>query len=123
MATKKTTGFVTVACKLPQGLLIPLPDGRSVKLNGRASPFAIAEHGMTQVSEGDWATIQATYPGAKWLTSEAVFALKDPESAADKAAERRNEDAGFDPIDPNNPNNGLGIGAKIQKEGGEDLGR
>ena len=122
MATKKT-GFVTVACKLPQGLIIPLPTGGQIKLHGRASPFAIADHGMTQVSSGDWDTVLATYPNAAWLKSEAVFALKDPESAADKAAERRNEDAGFDPIDPNNPNNGLGIGAKIQKEGGEDLGR
>jgi len=123
MATKKTSGFVTVACKLPQGLIIPLPDERSIKLHGRASPFAVAEHGMTQVTEADWATVLAMYAGAKWLTSEAVFALKEPESAAAKASERQGVDAGFDPIDPNNPNNGLGIGAKIQAEGGADLGR
>jgi hypothetical protein len=122
MATKRS-GFVTVACKLPQGLLVPLPDGRTIKLNGRASAFNVAEHGMTQVPVEDWNAIQAMYSEAKWLTSEAVFALKDAESAADKAIERKDVDAGFDPIDPNNPNAGLAIGATIQREGGEDLGR
>lgn len=122
MATKKP-GFVTVACKLPQGLDIPLPDGRRVKLNGRASAFNVADHGMTQVSEADWAGVLTLYSQAKWLTSEAVFALKDPSSAADKATERQGVDAGFDPIDPRNPSAGVPVGINIQVDGAPDAGR
>lgn len=111
--------FVTVACKLPQGLLVKLPAigeqrERTVKLHGRHSPYAVADHGMTQVKADTWAEIQMVYADAKWLENEHVFAMKDPDSASDKADDRKAEDAGFNPIDPNDPNAGRGIGVKIE---------
>lgn len=100
MATKKTADLVTVACKLPQGLTIPLPDGTELKLNGMHSPFAIAGHGMTDVKSGVWAIVEAEYASAAWLVNEMVFAMGDKDSAVDKAEERQGEKSGFDPVDP-----------------------
>lgn len=100
MATKKTADLVTVACKLPQGLTIPLPDGTELKLNGMHSPFAIAGHGMTDVKSGVWAIVEAEYADKAWLKNELVFAMGDKDSAVDKAEERQGEKSGFDPVDP-----------------------
>lgn len=115
-------GFVTVACRLPQGLIIELPDGSELKLHGTASAFAVAGHGMTQVKEDVWAFVQTMHADAKWLTSGAVFAMENPGEAAAKAKERKDVDAGFDPIDPSDPNAGLPSSVKIQKDGEDDPG-
>lgn len=103
----KTADMVTVACKLPQGLTIPLPDGTTLTLNGTHSPFAIAGHGMTDVKSGVWAIVEAEYASAPWLTNELVFAMGDKDSAVDKAEDRKNEKTGFDPVDPLKPAPGL----------------
>lgn len=107
MATRKAAGtdHVTIACKLPQGLHIHLPNRRQIKLHGSASPYAIAGHGMTRgVSASDWAEVEAQYADAAWLRNEAVFAMRKEEDASAKAVERKEENMGFDPIDPRNPN-------------------
>lgn len=103
----KPADMITVACKLPQGLTVPLPDGTSLKLNGAQSPFAIAGHGMTDVKSGVWAIVEAEYASAPWLTNELVFAMGDRESAVDKAEDRKNEKSGFDPVDPLKPAPGV----------------
>lgn len=112
-SSSTNTGFVTVACKLPQGLIVTIPGAPDVSLNGRYSPFAIGEHGMTQVREDTWEQIQELYAGAKWLTGEHVFALGDPASAKDKAEDRAEINAGFDPIDPEAPEKTPGINPSI----------
>lgn len=126
--SKKRAGndFVTVACKLPQGLIIVIPPmgeqrEQRVKLNGRYSAFAIADHGMTQVKADTWAAIQMLHADALWLKNEHVFAVSDAQSASDKAEERADVDAGFNKIDPKNPNAVKGAG-NIQIEGAPDLG-
>ena len=103
-AARKTASTYTLACKLPQGLTIPLPGGRTIKLHGSASPFAIANHGMTQgIAEDDWTAIQTIYAGKLWLVNEAVFAMPRAEDASAKAIELKDADRGFEPIDPRNP--------------------
>ena len=112
---------LTIACKLPQGLDIQLPQHRIfLKLHGPHSPFAVAGHGMTRgVKAGDWAIIQDVFKDAAWLKNEFVFAMPDPESAADKAEDREKVNAGFDPIDPFAPATARGAGM-IQPEGEPD---
>ena len=102
-STKKASGtdMVVVACKLPQGLEIPVPNSKErVKLHGSQSPFAVAEHGMTDVKADIWAAIEEFYAEFAWLKNETVFAMRDKSSVVDKAEEREDEKAGFEPIDP-----------------------
>jgi len=116
--------FVTVACKLPQGLhLHHEAHALDIKLHGSASPYALGGHGMTQVNAAQWAKIEAVYKDAKWLKSEAVFAMNKPEDASDKATEMQEVRRGFEPIDPRDPNAGLPASMRIQAEGGDDKGR
>lgn len=99
--TAAASDTVTIACKLPQGLEIAVPNSKErVKLHGFNSPFAVAGHGMTDVKADVWAAIEAHYAEFSWLKNEAVFAMRDKASAAAKADERMNEKAGFEPIDP-----------------------
>lgn len=114
--------LVRVACKLPQGLHIELKTGDVIKLHGSQSPYAVANHGMTDITAAKWEQIQAEYAEAKWLTNEAVFAHAKAEDAAAEATERRAENIGFNPIDPNKPNAVPGIGAKITPDGVADTG-
>ena len=110
-ASRKSATTYTIACKLPQGLQIPMPDGRTIKLHGSASPFQIAGHGMTKgVAESDWTAITTLFADAAWLKNEAVFASSKEEDASAKAIEFKDIDRGFDPIDPKNPS-GPGFGA------------
>lgn len=103
--SNKSADMVTVACKLPQGLTIPLPDGTSLTLHGINSPFAIAGYGMTDVQAGVWAIVEAEYADKAWLKNEIVFAMGDKDSAVDKATERQSEKSGFEPVDPLKPGN------------------
>lgn len=120
-----TGDTVTVACKLPQGLHIKLPEYKiDLKLHGAMSPFAIGGHGMTQgVNAATWAIIEEVFKEAKWLTSEAVFSMNKAQDASDKAVDQKDHRIGFEPIDPKDPNSGLPGNMRIQAEGGEDLGR
>lgn len=125
-ASTSSGDFVTVACKLPQGLTIVIPPmgeqrEQRVTLHGRYSPYAIGEHGMTQVKADVWATIQMVHAEQKWLTNEHVFALRDQQSASDKAEERAEVNAGFNKIDPAKPNQTLAARG-IQREGDQDYG-
>lgn len=120
-----SSGVVTVACKLPSGLRIVIPEHNvDIQLHGAASPFAIGGHGMTQGVPADkWAIIEEIHKKTKWLTSEAVFAMSKPQDASDKAVDRVNERVGFEGIDPRDPNSGLPKSMRIQTDGEADLGR
>lgn len=100
--TAAASDMVTVACKLPNGLEIAVPNSKErVKLHGFNSPFAVADHGMTDVKADIWAAIEEHYAEFAWLKNEAVFAMRDKKSAVAKAEEREDEKVGFEPIDPN----------------------
>ena len=117
---------LTIACKLPQGLHIKIPEqGIDIRLHGSMSPYAIGGHGMTQgVNAAQWAAVEAhpVIGESKWLKNEAVFAMNKPQDASDKAVERKDVRLGFEPIDPKDPSNGLPQHMRIQADGGEDFG-
>lgn len=100
---------LSIACKLPSGLHIKHHDlGIDLKLHGSHSPYAVAGHGITRGVPVDvWNAIKTVYADAAWLKNEVVFATTDPESAADKAEEREDVKAGFEPIDPDNLPRGI----------------
>lgn len=142
MATRKSSAskdFVTVACKHPQGLTIPLEGhAEPVKLHGTHSPFARFGFGMTQVKAETWAAILEQYgerddidrhgkpcvvPQAAWLENGVVFAHSSPEATNDEAKDKEDMRVGFEPIDPKAPNAIRGIGVSIMPEGTPDLGR
>lgn len=100
MARKCSADMLTIACKLPQGLHIPLPDGSVLKLHGTHSPYALAGHGMTDVKASTWNIVEDKFADAAWLVNELVFAMGDKDSAVEKAEERQGEKTGFDPVDP-----------------------
>lgn len=119
-----STDFLTVACKLPSGLHIKIPEHRiDIKLHGYNSPHNIGGHGMTQgVNAAQWAAVEEKYKEAKWLTSGAVFAVNKPEDASAQAIERKAERIGFEPVNPRDPNAGLAIGVRIQPIDAPDMG-
>lgn len=103
-SNKAATGgdTLTIACKLPQGLHIRSEEhGIDLKLHGAHSPYAVANHGMTRnVKASDWDAVKIVFADAKWLVNEFVFASTSPESATDKAEDRTDVRAGFEPLDP-----------------------
>lgn len=128
MARQRVTpvDYVTVACKLPAGLQIRVPDTDiDIKLNGTHSVGALAEHGMTDIKKEVWDAVVAYYkghPGAKWLHNGVVFAMADRASAADAAEEREDVNYGFDPIDPNDPQHAVPGVKMVQPDGAPDTG-
>ena len=100
--TARSAQTVSIACKLPQGLHIHIPGRKdALKLHGSASPYAIAGHGITAGVPVDvWEAAKQLHADAKWLANGFVFANGDPQDTADEAAEREDEKAGFEPIDP-----------------------
>lgn len=118
-----TTGdTVVVGCKLPQGLHIVAPElGIDLKLHGMHSVYAVAGYGITRgVDASMWAKIEQRFAHAKWLTSQAVFVVGDPQSAADRATEQKKINVGFDSIDPRELSRATG--GRIQTDGDPDTG-
>ena len=134
---KRSADYVTVACKLPQGMTIPVQGLlHPVKLHGTNSPFARFGAGMTEVKADVWQQILKQYgerdgtdrfgnrcinPQAAWLANGVVFAHSAPKNVNSEAKEREKQRIGFEPIDPKNPNANPEFAA-IQREGANDPG-
>lgn len=113
---------VTIGCKLPTGLHIKHAEmGIDIKLHGKHSPYAHSGYGITRnVDALMWSRVAVAFPDAPWLKSEAVFAVGDPQSAADRATDQKDVRVGFEAIDPNAP--GSGVRGMIQPDGAPDNG-
>lgn len=112
-------GTVSIACRLPTGLSIPLPGGRFLHLKGAndrtailtvsalgadGMPITRGGHGITTgVPAEDWDYVQEHFMGSKWLRNGAVFAANKKAAAVDEASEREGEDVGFNGVDPDEP--------------------
>ena len=99
---------VTVACKLPNGLVLDIPGAKApVVLNGANHPEAIAGHGLTEVDADFWAAWTKLYSDFQPLTKEMIFAQGSERSAAAKAKERKDEKSGLEGLDPEKPAAGI----------------
>lgn len=99
---------VTVACKLPNGLILDIPGAKEpVLLNGANHPDAIAGHGLTEVPADFWEAWTKQYPDFQPLKKELIFAQGGERSAISKAKERKGEKSGLEGLDPDKPGKGL----------------
>jgi len=134
---KRAAQFVTVACKLPQGIRIHV-EGREAPyhFHGTKSPFARFGYGMTDVPAEVWEQITKQYgqrkghdrngkpcliPEATWLANRIVFAASAPEDVNAEAKDREKLKVGFEAVDPKKPEDTPGASI-IQREGAEDPG-
>lgn len=98
---------VTVACKLPNGLILDIPGAKSITLMGSNHPDAIAGHGLTEVDAAFWEAWTKLYPDFQPLKKELIFAQSGERSAVSKAKERKGEKSGLEGLDPDKPGKGL----------------
>ncbi|MCG2596566.1 hypothetical protein [Achromobacter insuavis] len=98
---------VTVACKLPNGLILDIPGAPSITLRGANHPEAIAGHGLTEVPADFWDAWTKLYPDFQPLKQELIFAQGSERGAVAKAKERKNEKTGLEGLDPKDPGNKL----------------
>lgn len=99
--------FVTVACKLPNGLQIKVGD-KAVNLRGTNTPDAIGGYGFTLVDEAffkEWLSRHPTFtPVARGL----IFAHPKGRPARDQAKEQAEVKNGMEPLDASQPIRGVG---------------
>lgn len=131
---KRSTEYVTVACRLPQGLKVDIQGFGILHLHGVHSPYARFGYGMTTVRRDLWERILTQYgehkgkdrqgrdciiPEALWLSNKVIFVADSASSVKAQAKEQAGVDVGFNAIDPKNPN--LKV-KNIQVEGSDDKG-
>jgi hypothetical protein len=119
-AVKRSAKTVSIACKLPQGLIIHLAGQREpLRLHGANSHYNIGGFGITQnVPVEVWEAIQKQHAHALWLKNGFVFANSDGGDLAEEANDKVKEKNGFEPIDPNKPD----ARGMIQVDGAPDPG-
>jgi hypothetical protein len=105
---------ITVACKLPNGLILD-QDGKKVVLKGSRDRDAVAGFGLTQVDEGFWSTWTTAYKDFPPLKKGLVFAQAKEASAAAEAKEKKDVKTGLEGLDPQAP------GAKLKPENYEGM--
>lgn len=140
---KRSADFVTVACKHPQGLVVPVQGLlKPVRLHGSHSPYARHGFGMTEVPADVWDAILEQYgertgtdrfdkpckiPQAAWLANKIVFAHADTRSTNAEAKEHEALKTGLEPIDPRKPHETPGASLLpngfVQPEGADDPGQ
>lgn len=99
---------VTVACKLPNGVIMDIPGAKEpVVLNGANHPDAIAGHGLTEVDADFWEAWSKLYADFQPLKKEMIFAQGSERSATSKAKERKDEKSGLEGLDPDKPAPGV----------------
>ena len=101
----KDNGFVTVGCKLPNGLHLDLKDksGDAVRvtLNGSNASRIFGGYGLTENVSAEfmtrWLGKNAKHPA---VINKQIFVHDDAASAIVIAKEHRELETGLDPIDP-----------------------
>jgi hypothetical protein len=103
---------VTVACKLPNGLILEL-DGVRVELAGPAvawgvPPRDVGGYALTHGVDADffvrWMSVYKDYTPVK---RGLIFACAKPQDAEARAREMKDEKSGLEPLNPENPGPGL----------------
>lgn len=93
------TATVTVGCKLPNGLRLPLSNGQVLHLTGSTNGAGLTFGVPTDV----WDDVKVQYANSKFLKDGLVFAHEKNEVVQAELVEKRKEKTGFDAIDPTMP--------------------
>lgn len=97
---------VTVACKLPHGLIIK-SGGKSVTLNGANSSKIIGGYGLTPVDKNFFEAWKAEYASFEPLKSGLIFEQANEKSAVSQANEQDEIKSGMEPLDLDKPAAGI----------------
>lgn len=100
-------GTVSVACRLPAGLIVHVNGHGTLTFNGANDPTAIivpearGHHGITSgVPKDAWDALEIQYAGARWLKEGFVFMATKSKDVITEARDLGERDAGFNQIDP-----------------------
>lgn len=101
----ESQGFVTVGCKLPNGMFIDMKDksgdARRVKLNGANDSRIVGGYGLTEGVPADliteWLKKNAKHPA---VMNKHIFVHSETASAVAIAKEHREIQTGIEAIDP-----------------------
>lgn len=110
---------VTVACKLPHGLIIKT-GGKSATLAGANSSRIIGGYGLTQVDKDlfdAWSKEYASYPPLK---NELIFVQDSASKAEGRAKEQAEVKSGLERLDRDKPAKGVKAEAYEGKAKGKD---
>lgn len=91
--------FVTVGCKLPNGLHIDV-QGKRATLNGANSSRIVGGYGLTQVDKDFWDAWVKDYADSPLVKNHMVFAQGTESSAVSKAGEQADVKSGFERLVP-----------------------
>ena len=117
---------VSIACKLPNGIVLELPGHPRVYIKGSAVEIGLpSERRTTQdlsvppllvpggfaltpdVDADFWRAWSTAYAGMEVLQKGLLFAMPKPQDARAKAREMAKEKTGLEPIDPDKMGDGL----------------
>jgi len=97
---------VTVACKLPHGLIIKTGD-KSVTLAGANSSAIIGGYGLTPVDKDFYDAWRKEYANFAPLKNELIFVQESRAKAEGQAKEQAEVKSGLEPLDPTKPASGV----------------
>lgn len=105
----KTGNVVTVACKLPHGLVLEMKDSPPVAINGSLHASAVAHgYGITEGVPAEFFTAWAAkYKDATFIRKGMVFALPKTDDVKAKAKETKALKTGFERVNPEKPTFGV----------------
>jgi hypothetical protein len=108
-------GLVTVACKLPKGLILEIAGRPRVTVNGFSTPYGVVPqhtiiggYGLTPNVDADffeeWMMLNE---GLDLVKNRFIFAYPKTADASANAKEMAAEKSGLEALDPDNPGRGL----------------
>ena len=107
VAPKTTGDTLTVASKLPMGIVVDHA-GQRLLLIGSNAPGSVAGFGLTPGIDADWfASWMAANQDFEPIRNGLIFANAKPADAAAQATERTAIVDGFEGVDPTKPAPGL----------------
>ena len=107
VAPKTTGDTLTVASKLPMGIVVDHA-GQRLLLVGSNAPGSVAGFGLTPGVDADWfASWVAANQDFESIRSGLIFANAKPADAAAQATERTAIVDGFEGVDPKKPEIGI----------------
>ena len=101
-----TDSKVSVACKLPAGLIIA-HDGKTVQLNGSNHAGAVAGFGITKDVDAAWFDAWAEHSQHPAVTNGAIFANSGAKVHSEAKEKRNDVKGGFEPLDGEEPMAGI----------------
>lgn len=98
---------VCVALNRPMGIKFPMPDGKTVTINGNSThligkekgELPIGAYGLTIIKESEWEYIIKTFGGMRIFTEGLCFATRRRHDAQDEAESRDDLRNGLEPVD------------------------